>query len=131
MASATITVTESMRVSSTTGSATGIETLSYMSMFNISAMRYEEIVMLPTTASDTTLSSVFYSNIQAFQMVATDPVRINFGNFFGGASSVSNASAGANLTFLAFAGSGISGPLNIHLAYSGSTSSTVRLMYAQ
>jgi hypothetical protein len=132
MASATITVTDSMRVSSLTGSAAAIATLSYLSSFAVSATRTEEIVILTTTTSDFLFSAAFLSNIQVFQMVATDTVRVNFGNFMGGASYVSNASAGMPLTFLAFAGSGISGPLNLHLAYSGNAgSATVRIMMAQ
>ena len=132
MASATITVTDSMRVASLTGSNAQIATLSYLSAFNVSTTKTEEIVLLTTTTSDFLISSVFLSNVQIFQLVATDAVRVNFGNFFGGASSVSNASAGMTVNFLAFAGSGISGPLNLHLAYSGAAgSSTVRIMMAQ
>lgn len=131
MASATITVTDSMRIQSITGSATAIATLSYLSAYNVSTTFTQELVMLPTTASDTVLSLAQFSNFQVFQLVATDIVRVNFGNILGGASYVSQASAGIPVTFLAFAGSGISGPLNVHLAYSGANSSTVRIMMAQ
>ena len=131
MASALITLTETMRVSSLTGSAANLTTLSYVSSFAVSTVFTQELVMLTTTNSDTVLSFVQVSNVQIFQLEATDTVRVNFGNILGGASYVSNASAGIPVTFLAFAGSNISGPLNVHLAYSGSSSATVRILMAQ
>ena len=131
MASALITLTETMRVSSLTGSAANLTTLSYLSTFAVSTVFTQELVMLTTTNSDTTLSYPQMSNIQLFQLESTDTVRVNFGNILGGASYVSNASAGIPVTFLAFAGSNISGPLNVHLAYSGSSSATVRILMAQ
>lgn len=131
MASATVTVTDSMRISSVNASSIGIGTLSYLSNFNVSTTFTQELVMVLATASDTVVSLAQFSNIQVFQLVATDVVRVNFGNILGGVSYVSNASAGIPVTFLAFAGSNISGPLNLHLAYSGTNSSTVRIMMAQ
>ena len=131
MASATITVTDTMRISSITGSAAAINTLSFASGYAASTVFTQEMVFSTTAISDFLISMAFLSNIQLFQLVATDTVRVNFGNVFGVSNLVSNASAGIPVTFLAFAGSGISGPLNLHIAYSGATSSTVRVMMAQ
>ncbi len=129
MASANITVTDSMRISSFNASALNLATMSYVSTFQVSTTLTQEIVMLTTTASDTVLSFPQMSNMQVFQLTATDNVRVNLGNIF--SSNTSAASAGWPVTFLAFAGSNISGPISIHLAYSGTTSSTVRIMMAQ
>ena len=132
MASALITLTETMRVSSLTGSAANLTTLSYVSTFAVSTVFTQELVMLTTTNSDTTLSFPQLSNFQLFQLESTDVVRVNFGNILGGASYVSNASAGIPVVFMAWAMSGGSGPLNVHLAYSGSLgSATVRILMAQ
>ena len=131
MASANITLTDSMRISSFNASAYNLATLSYVSTFQVSTVFTQEFVLSTTTISDLVLSLAQYSNFQVFQMVATDVVRVNFGNILGGASYVSNASAGLPVHFLAFAGSNISGPINVHFSYSGSTSSTIRIMIAQ
>src|SRR3990167_6754784 len=113
------------RVSSTSS----IFTQTFSNTVSCSTFMMHDVVGLPGT-SEFLISLAELSNCQMFTLQANEIVRVNFGGI-GGASHVSLASAGQACTQYMWAGSAISGLLNVHIANSTANSATVRMIFGQ
>ena len=129
MASESVQLLGTWRVSSVTACATNTTTLSFNSALTLSTTFVHDFVLLPNV-SDYVVSLPNLSNLQVVAVQATQVVRVNFRGT-GVTSYISNASAGFQLTQLAMYGSSISGFGGVGFSNSGSDSATVRLILGQ
>ena len=96
--------------------------------FSLSSFFVDQFI-LAAGVSEFVVSVQTVSNPSFVVLKATEVVRVNFGNL---PSSTSHASAGFQFAdIFAQVGCGISGPLALHFANSGSNSATITVMLGQ
>ena len=127
MATQTVTLSGSWRVSSV-NPLLDLITRSFSATITCSVFETKEVLVLPNI-SDFVVCNTAVSNPSLIMATATNTVRINFSGY---TSMVSAASAGLQFKdFMAYYGSGAALPSAIHLANSGTDSSTVTILVGQ
>ena len=127
MATNTVTLSGSWRVSSV-NPLLDLITRAFSATITCSVFETREFLISSPT-SDYIVSALAVSSPSLILATATNTVRVNFSGY---TSMVSAASAGLQFKdFMAYYGSGVALPSNIHFSNSGTDSATVTLLLGQ